>query len=82
MRLWVQDIKTVCVVYDKDNKEIVMFYTADSELNIGEFKKELMRSLPKYMIPGKYLQLDELPMNTNGKIDRLKLNRQVNDGIV
>jgi D-alanine--poly(phosphoribitol) ligase subunit 1 len=71
-------IKTICVVYDKEKKEIVMFYTADTELNIGEFKKELMRFLPKYMIPGKYIRLDELPMNANGKIDRLKLNQQVN----
>jgi len=71
-------IKTVCVVYDKGNKEIVMFYTADAELNIGEFKKELIRFIPKYMIPGKYIRLDVLPTNANGKIERLKLNQQVN----
>jgi amino acid adenylation domain-containing protein len=71
-------IKTVCVVYDKGNTEIVMFYTADTELNIGKFKKELMRFIPKYMIPGKYIRLSELPMNANDKIDRLKLSQQVN----
>jgi amino acid adenylation domain-containing protein len=71
-------VKTICVVYDKNNKEIVMFYQADKELNAGNFRKEMMRFVPKYMIPVKYRYLDDMPLNANGKIDRLTLNRQVN----
>ena len=33
----------------------------------------LREDLPKYMIPNIFLQMDELPINKNGKIDRQKL---------
>ncbi len=32
--------------------------------------KRLSAIIPKYMIPQKWLRLDELPKNVNGKIDR------------
>jgi amino acid adenylation domain-containing protein len=71
-------IKAVCIVYNKIKKEIVMFYQADLVLNIREFRKSIMSFIPKYMIPTKYIRLEKMPMNANGKIDRLALNSQVN----
>jgi len=70
--------KTVCVVYDNNRKEIVMFYEADTDLNVGEFRKKMIEFVPKYMIPTKYIRIDKMPMNANGKIDRLKLNQEIN----
>ena len=36
--------------------------------------REVMKNLlPVYMIPGKIIIVDEMPLNTNGKIDRNKL---------
>ena len=71
-------VKTICVVYDQSQKEIVMFYQADMELNLGEFRKQMLQFVPKYMIPTKYIRLNKMPMNANGKIDRLKLNKEIN----
>jgi acyl-coenzyme A synthetase/AMP-(fatty) acid ligase len=71
-------VKTTCVVYDKNNKEITMFYQSEDELHLGEFRKMMVQFVPKYMIPTKYIRLDEMPMNANGKIDRLKLQNQIN----
>ena len=34
------------------------------------------RLVPKYMLPNIYEKLDALPMNANGKIDRVKLKEQ------
>jgi amino acid adenylation domain-containing protein len=68
-------VESVCVVYDKENKEIVMFYLSDDELNIGEFRKRIMQFIPKYMAPTKYHRLNEFPLSANGKIDRLKLQK-------
>jgi len=71
-------VKTVCVVYNQEQKEIVMFYQAEEELNIGEFRKRMLQFVPKYMLPTKYFRLDEMPLSANGKIDRLKLQKQIN----
>ena len=66
-------VKTGCVVYNQEQKEITMFYLADMDLNLGEFRKRMLQFLPKYMLPTKYHRLNELPLNASGKIDRLKL---------
>ncbi|MDR1632726.1 MAG: amino acid adenylation domain-containing protein [Dysgonamonadaceae bacterium] len=71
-------VDTVCAVYDNPHKEIVMFYQAAEELNVGEFRKRMMEFVPKYMVPTKYRQLEKFPLSANGKIDRLKLAEQIN----
>ncbi|GBU26642.1 phenylalanine racemase [Treponema sp. R8-4-B8] len=68
-----------CVVYQKQNKEIYLVYEANEDFPAAEFRKRIGQNLPKYMIPTKYLRMEKLPMNANGKIDRLKLNQQVNE---
>jgi amino acid adenylation domain-containing protein len=71
-------VDTVCVVYDNVNKEIVMFYQVSKDLNLCEFRKKILQFIPKYMAPTKYYRLNEFPLSANGKIDRLKLNNEIN----
>jgi amino acid adenylation domain-containing protein len=70
--------KNGCVVYNVNKKEITLFYEAIQEISVVEFRKELSKALPKYMIPTVYIYMNELPRNTNGKIDRLFLKNKVN----
>lgn len=35
--------------------------------------KTLNKTLPVYMLPNKKIKLDKMPLNLNGKIDRVKL---------
>lgn len=70
--------KNGCVVYNNAKKEITLFYEAESEIPAVVFRKEITTILPKYMIPTVYVKMKELPRNTNGKIDRLKLKNIVN----
>ncbi len=72
-----QMVKATCVVYNNNNKEIEVFFQSESELNIGEFRKKMTEFVPKYMIPTKYHRLEEMPLNANGKIDRLALSKQI-----
>lgn len=67
-----------CVVYHTANKEITLVYEADTELDPRYVRNQIGSILPKYMIPTKYVRMDELPRNTNGKIDRLYLKEKVN----
>lgn len=66
-----------CICYDQARKEIVLFHTC--ELRLLGLKVKLDSLLPKYMIPNRTIKLANLPMNTNGKIDRLELNKILND---
>lgn len=70
--------KNGCIVYNVNKKEITLFYEASNEIPVVEFRKELTKALPKYMIPTVYTFMPELPRNTNGKIDRLFLKNMIN----
>ena len=71
-------VKNGCIVYNNAKKEITLFYEAELEIPAAVFRKEITTVLPKYMIPTVYIKMEELPRNTNGKIDRLKLKNTVN----
>lgn len=58
-------------VYDAGKKKILLYYTGEKD--VPAVKKELSATLPPYMMPGKTVQVSELPMNKNGKIDRQAL---------
>ncbi|WP_322174212.1 amino acid adenylation domain-containing protein [Acutalibacter caecimuris] len=72
-----QLVKNGCAVYNREKQEIVFFYEAAAQLENAALRKEIGAALPKYMIPGKFVFMEELPRNTNGKIDRLKLSRNL-----
>lgn len=52
---------------------IVAYYTLSGERSPSEDTlRELVRSkLPDYMVPARFIVMDEIPTNPNGKIDRL-----------
>lgn len=73
-------IKNSCVVYNYEKKEITLIYENDFEISVGEFRKKIGSILPKYMVPATYIKIDQLPRNTNGKIDRMALKTRINEG--
>lgn len=50
------------------------FVVLDEGFDIDHVKNELKNLVPAYMVPKGFVQLDEMPMNANGKTDRKKLN--------
>jgi amino acid adenylation domain-containing protein len=42
-------------------------------ISASELKRELRTNLPSYMLPSRWLELETLPKNQNGKIDRPRL---------
>ena len=69
--LKLEKIQKCAVIYKKDNKNsyIIAFFTALKELDISDIRKELSRVLPTYMIPKYIIQIDEMPITANGKIN-------------
>ncbi len=47
---------------------------------IPNLKQHLEEKLPEYMIPSNFIQLNKIPLNSNGKIDRKKLLQIDNSG--
>lgn len=68
-------IDRVCCIYDIANSEIVLFYTGAVEPK--EIKKNIQKKVPKYMIPTRYIAVEEMPLNLNGKIDRGQLKKKL-----
>ncbi len=71
-------VKNGCVIYNQAQKEITLFYEAEEEISVAEFRKKIGQALPKYMIPTVYHYLQLLQRNTNGKIDRLYYKKLIN----
>jgi len=64
----------VNVITDNNNiKQLCAYYVLKADFALEEMKDYLRESLPAYMIPAYYLQMEALPLNSNGKIDRKKL---------
>jgi amino acid adenylation domain-containing protein len=69
-------VEQVCVVYVQERQEIVLFYSSPQPLDPATLRNKLLELLPRYMLPGDFRHLPELPRNPNGKIDRLKLHQE------
>ncbi len=66
-------IKEVAIVVkeSKVNKKYICAYiVSDKDIKKMNFKTYLNESLPDYMIPSYFIQLDRMPLTPNGKIDR------------
>ena len=67
----VEGIHRVCCLYEKSSEKIVAIY--EGEVTRAQIIAAVKDSLPKYMIPNVYHQVAQMPVNMNGKIDRVKL---------
>jgi amino acid adenylation domain len=54
-------------------KALVAYFTGSTPLDVPALKVYLKTRLPDYMIPGYYMQLDELPLTSSGKADKKRL---------
>jgi acyl-CoA synthetase (AMP-forming)/AMP-acid ligase II len=65
-----KNFKEISDIYlDVEYDNLMAYYTTNSELDINKVKEDLEDQLPSYMIPSFFVELDEIPLNMNGKID-------------
>ena len=67
----VDGITRVCTIFNEEKSKIYSFYVGTLETK--DLRSILQEKLPIYMIPTKFIKLDNLPLTKNGKIDRKKL---------
>ncbi len=55
------------------NSYLCAYITGNKEFAISELREYLAKGLPDYMIPACFMQLEKLPLTSNGKADRKAL---------
>jgi hypothetical protein len=69
--------ETVVVVREDapGDKRLVAYVVAGEEHlpNVSELREHARRRLPDYMVPAAFVRLEQLPLNSNGKVDRRAL---------
>jgi len=64
---------------DDSGKQLIGFYEATEEVEPSDLKEHLAKFLPNYMIPHSLIQLDKIPLTTNGKIDKHALSEYIGE---
>ena len=67
----IEGITLCCAIYDDENQKIVLYYQGTIDEN--NLATEVEKILLPYMRPNKYIKLEKMPYNANGKIDRKEL---------
>ncbi|MEE4571141.1 amino acid adenylation domain-containing protein, partial [Paenibacillus polymyxa] len=58
---------------EQGQKQLCAYVVADEEVVASELRSALSQKLPGYMIPSYVIQLEQMPLTPNGKIDRKAL---------
>lgn len=57
----------------EDEKYLVAYYESSTTYRVADIRHHLAQYLPDYMVPSYYMQLEKLPLNSNGKVDKNSL---------
>ena len=74
--LTIPNIEKCCVLYNRGKKEITLFFESIENLSDLFIKKCLLNILPKYMVPRRIINLAQLPLTANKKVDRKTLEKE------
>ncbi|WHZ55988.1 non-ribosomal peptide synthetase [Metabacillus hrfriensis] len=71
-----QDVEEAVVVAMEDTfgtKELSAYFVANVDITNSELRNYLIKRVPDFMVPAYFTQLNKMPLNQNGKIDRKAL---------
>ena len=69
-------IDAAAVIVGRDSgeeKELIAYIAGNETVNLTDLRGHLNKTLPDYMLPGRYIQMESLPLTVNGKIDKKKI---------
>ncbi|WP_233899291.1 non-ribosomal peptide synthetase [Tenacibaculum piscium] len=70
------EVNHCCVLVKRDNQgnnRLVAYVVMETDFDKEVLQEQLQESLPEYMVPRLWVQLDEMPLTSNGKLDRKAL---------
>ena len=72
----IDEVREGAVIVREDNegeKYLCAYMVADQELDISAIRETLSKNMPGYMVPSYFVQIDAIPLNPSGKLDRKAL---------
>ncbi|MBN2862731.1 MAG: amino acid adenylation domain-containing protein, partial [Bacteroidales bacterium] len=70
---FIQEVLVLAKEDQEGHQYLCAYIIAGKEMTINELRQYLSESLPEYMIPAYFIQMDRFPVNSNGKLDRKAL---------
>ncbi len=58
---------------EKGDKYLCAYIISESELVTSELREYISKEMPDYMVPSYFVQMEKIPVTSNGKIDRRAL---------
>ena len=83
-RIELEEIEQVILTFEKiastavliHNSKIWAFYVKNGDFDVARLKNFINEKLPRYMIPNYFKEVNTIPLNSNGKVDRTKLSHE------
>ncbi|MBD5797972.1 hypothetical protein BHU24_24510 [Bacillus pseudomycoides] len=69
----VQEAVVIALENEEGLKQLCAYFVGDKSLIVSQLREELSQELPTYMIPSYFVQLDKMPLTSNGKTNRKAL---------
>jgi bacitracin synthase 3 len=69
----IREVRVLTRDQEGGSKQLIAYFVASEAFELEELRAFLVRSLPDYMIPHYLVAIDNMPLNSNGKIARDKL---------
>ncbi len=69
----VQETVVLAVDQGAGDKLLCAYFVGEGGISSQELREHAAKDLPTYMVPAVFIQMDELPLTGNGKIDRRAL---------
>lgn len=71
---YIKGLSSSVVMLEKNNnKYLIAFVSYSEKLDINKVYSYIREFVPEYMVPNRVFQVEELPQNKNGKIDKKEL---------
>ncbi|MGG3284410.1 amino acid adenylation domain-containing protein [Paenibacillus solani] len=69
----VAEIAVIAMTDEEGRADLCAYLVANREWSIQELRQHIMSQLPEYMVPSYFIEVQEIPLTPNGKIDKKAL---------
>ncbi len=72
----IENVERTCAIFNANKEEIVLFLETSAEFTLRKVNVELLKYIPRYMLPTKLVTMEKFPHTANDKIDRVTLQKK------